>query len=351
VARTLRIIAIASGVVVLALGAAAWSMWPQVDDIPEQLEPISADVSVPDLELDAQGPLPAVRLGDLHGKTVYLMIEGKESMMGGEGKQLRRALHRWQLPDDVIGFSVGDAPAGAVVMRNKIESEFLAPMRSEMKLPIYIDFGGQFTTAFSLPKGHLGFVILDPAGEVVFRHAGDAGEAELAQIKQLLRAEEPPPGPPAPSFAVADISNQSCAGRECVLVFLDAKVFRSEIPGLEQGGFEGEMKESFEQIKQPSIRLARVLAADWEAKDRERIGGVVVGEAEGWDAGDWQIVPEAAEARAAFGIGDHAGMVIIDEQGRVAFSEAGLIPFWKLSLAADVLGITPKEFKGRKKKD
>jgi hypothetical protein len=349
-ARKLKIIAIAAGVVVLGLGAAAWSMWPEVDDIPEQLEPISADVSIPDLELDAQGPLPAVRLGDLHGKTVYLMIEGKESMMGGEGKQLRRALHRWQLPDNVVGFSVGDAPAGAIVMRKKIEDEFLAPMRSEMKLPIYIDFGGKFTTALSLPKGHLGFVILDPAGEVVFRHAGDADETQLAQIKQLLGAEEPPPGPAAPPFTVADLSNESCAGRDCVLVFLDNKVARSEIPGLEQGGFEGEMKEAFEQIKQPSIRLARILAADWEAKDRERIGGVLVGEAEGWDVGSWQIVAEADEARATFGIGEQAGMVIIDEQGRVAFSEAGLIPFWKLSLAADVLGIEPKEWSGRRKK-
>jgi hypothetical protein len=349
--RTLKIIAIVAGVVVLGLGAAVWSMWPEVDDIPEQLEPISADVSIPDLELESQGPMPAVRLGDLHGKTVYLMIEGKESMMGGEGRQLRRALHRWQLPDDVVGFSVGDAPAGAVVMRGQIESKFLAPMRSEMKLPIYIDFGSHFTTAFSLPKGHLGFVILDAAGEVVFRHAGDASEAELAQIKQLLRAEEPPPGPPAPSFAVANISNESCAGRDCVLVFLDTKVARSEIPGLEEGGFEGEMEESFEQIKQPSIRLARILAADWEAKDRAKIGGVVVGEAEGWAVEGWEIVPEADAARELFGMGDQAGMVIIDEAGRVAFSEVGLIPFWKLSLAADVLGITPKEYSGRKKKD
>jgi predicted transcriptional regulator len=349
--RKLKIFAIVAGVLVLGLGAAVWSMWPEVDDIPEQLEPIHADVSIPDLELDAQGPLPAVRLGDLHGKTVYLMIEGKESMMGGEGKLLRRALHRWQLPDDVVGFSVGDAPAGAVVMRSKIESEFLAPMRSEMKLPIYIDFGGKFTTAFSLPKGHLGFVILDPAGEVVFRHAGDADETQLVEIKQLLRAEEPPPGPPAPAFSIADINNESCAGRDCVLVFLDAKVVRSEIPGLEEGGFEGEMKEAFEQIKQPSIRLARILAADWEAKDRAKVGGVLVGEAEGWDVEGWEIVAEADEARTAFGIGDQAGMVIIDEQGRVAFSEAGLIPFWKLSLAADVVGIEPKELRKRKKKD
>jgi hypothetical protein len=42
-----------------------------------------------------------------------------------------------------------------------------------------------------------------------------------------------------------------------------------------------------------------------------------------------------------------AGLVIIDEQGRLAFAEQGLIPFWKLSLAADILGIEPKEYRSR----
>ena len=192
-------------------------------------------------------------------------------------------------------------------------------------------------------------MILDPAGEVLFRHAGDAGEGELAEIKQLLRAEEPPPGPAAPNFAIGELSNQSCAGRDCVMVFLDRKVARNEIPGLEEGGFEGEMKESFEQIKQPSIRLARILAADWAAEDRARSAVCWLARRRAGMLGGGRSSAEAAEARATFGIGDQAGMVIIDDQGRVAFSEAGLIPFWKLSLAADVLGIEPKEYKSKKR--
>jgi hypothetical protein len=349
-ARTkLKIFALGAGVVVLGLGAAAWSMWPEVDDIPTQLEEIDPEVSIAELELDAQGPEPALRLGDLKGKTVFIMIEGKESMTGGEGKLLRRALHRWTLPEDVIGFSVGDAPAGAMIMKGKIESDFVGPMREELKLPIYIDFGGSFTDAFSLPKGHLGFIVLDVNGEVALRHAGDADEATLAEIKTLLRAEEPAPGPAAPVFQIGELDNESCAGRSCVLVFLDAKVARSEIPGLEDGGFEGEMKEVFEQIKKPSIRLARILAADWEADQRAGIGGVIVGEGEGWEVEGWAFVPEADEARQAFGIGDAAALVILDDQGRVAFSEAGRVPFWKLSMAADVLGIEAKEFRGRKR--
>ncbi|HVI03113.1 MAG TPA: hypothetical protein VM869_30665 [Enhygromyxa sp.] len=348
--KKLRIFGIALGVVILGLSAAAWSMWPKVDPIPEVLPEIDPEVSIGDLELEAQGPLPTVRLGDLRGKTVYLLIEGKESMMGGEGKQLRRALHRWRLPDDVVGYSVGDAPAGAAVMSGKIERDFVGPMRDELKLPIYVDYGGSFTEAFSMPQGHLGFVILDPNGEVVFRQAGDPSDAQLAEIATLLRAEEPPPGPPAPEFAVGELSNAACEGKACVLVFLDAKVLRSEIPGLEEGGFEGEMKESFEQIRKPSVRLARILAQDWAAEDRSKIAGVVVGEGEGWSVEGWAFVPEAAQAREAFAIGDEAGLVIIDDQGRLAFAERGRIPFWKLSLAADILGIEPKEYRGRGKK-
>lgn len=348
--KALKITAIAAGVIVLSLGAAAWSMWPEVEDIPEQLEAINPEISIADLTLDGQGPLPAVRLGDLQGKTVLLMIEGKESMSGGEGKQLHRALHRWRLPDDVVALTIGDAPAGAVVMRNKIENEFVGPMRTEMKFPIYIDYGGAFTTALSLPKGHLGLAILDENGELVLRHAGDADEAKLAEIKQLLRAEEPPPGPAAPAFSVGELDNQTCSGRACVLVFLDAKVRRDEIPGLEDGGFEGDMKASFEQIKKPSIRLARILAADWPADDRNEIGGVVIGEGEGWQLDGWSFVPDAPEARASFEIGDQAGMVIVDAEGRVAFSQAGLIPFWQLSHAADLLGIEPKDYRDDKRK-
>jgi hypothetical protein len=349
-ARTkLRIFALAAGVVVLGLGAAAWSMWPEVDDIPTQLEEIDPEVSIAQLELTAQGPEPALRLGDLAGKTVFIMIEGKESMMGGEGKQLRRALHRWELPEDVVGFSVGEAPAGAMLMQGKIESDFVGPMREEMKLPIYIDFGGSFTDAFSLPKGHLGFVVIDAQGEVALRHAGDADEATLERIKALLGAKEPAPGPVAPAFAVGELDNDSCAGRACVLVFLDAKVTRSEIPGLDEGGFEGDMKASFEQLARPSVRLARILASDWEPEQRAGIGGVIIGEGEGWEIEGWAFVPTAADAREAFGIGDAAGLVIIDDQGRVAFSESGRVPFWKLSRAADVLGIEPKAYRGRKR--
>lgn len=344
--KKLRVFGIALGVIVVGLSAAAWSLWPKVDPIPEVLEEIDPEISIAELELKAQGPLASVRLGDLQGKTVYLLIEGKESMMGGEGKQLRRALHRWRLPADVVGYSVGDAPAGAAVMSGKIERDFVGPMRDELKLPIYVDYGGNFTEAFSLPAGHLGFVIIDPKGEVVFRHAGDPSSAQLTEIAQLLRAEEPPPGPPAPAFELGELSNQACEGKACVLVFLDTKVVRNEIPGLEEGGFEGEMEESFEQIKKPSIRLARILAADWAADDRSKIAGVVVGEGEGWAVDGWAFVPEAPAAREVFGI-DAAGLVIIDEQGRLAFAEQGLIPFWKLSLAADILGIEPKEYRNR----
>lgn len=344
--KKLRILGLAAVVVLLGIGATAYSMWPKVEAIPEQLDAIDPDVSIAELELEAQGPLEGVRLGDLSGNKVFLLIEGKESMTTGEGKQLRRAMLRWDMPADVVGFSVGDAPGGAALMRNKIERQFVGPMRGELKWPIYLDFGGDITEAFSLPKGHLGLVILDEAGEVVLRHAGDADAQTIEEIRMALGASEPQAGPPAPEFAIGELDNQACAGHACVLVFLDRKVARSEIPGLEEGGFEGDMEDAFAQLEQPSIRLARVLAGDWKAKEDERLRGVVVGEAEGWAVDGWAFVPEAEAARQALEIGEQAAMVIIDKDGHLAFAETGRIPFWKLTVAADLLGIEPDSYRG-----
>ncbi|MFV8754679.1 hypothetical protein ACNOYE_29380 [Nannocystaceae bacterium ST9] len=343
--RRLRVFGIAALVVVLGAGSLAWSMWPNVDEIPEVLEPIEEGVVLGDLELSKQGPMPALKLSDLHGKKVMIVIEGQESFGGGEGKLLRRALNRWTLPDDVAAFSVGDAPIGAKVMSGKIEREFVGPMREEMKLPIYVDYGGSFTTAFSLPSGHFGFVLLDERGEVLMRLAGDATPEQVDELAGLLGVSEPPPGPLAPAFAVGELSTQTCADKHCVFVFLDRKVARSDIPGLEEGGFEskGDMEAVFEQIRIPSVRLARVFAADWPT-NRPDIAGVIVGEVEGWEVPGWQVVGEAPEAREAFGIGAQAGMVIVDPKGRLAFAETGKISFWKLSVAADLLGVEPKGF-------
>jgi hypothetical protein len=109
------------------------------------------------------------------------------------------------------------------------------------------------------------------------------------------------------------------------------------------------MQAVFEQIKIPSVRLARVFASDWPT-DRPDIAGVIVGEAEGWEVPGWEFVATAPEARTALGVGDRAGMVIVDPQGRVAFSQTGKLSFWQLSLAADLLGVEPKSFGRRDEK-
>jgi hypothetical protein len=333
----------------LAAGGLAWSMRPKVEPIPEKLPPIEQGVVLGDLELSKQGPMPALKLDELRGKQVMIVIEGQESFKGNEGKRLRSALHRWTLPEDVVALSVGDAPIGAQIVSGKIEREFVGPMREEMKLPIYVDFGGSFTTAFNLPSGHFGFVLLDQEGEVQMRLAGDATDEQIAELAELIGATEPPPGLPAPEFTIGELSSTSCAGKHCVLVFLDRKVVRSDIPGLEEGGFEGKMEQKFEQIRIPSVRLAGIFAEDWPT-DRPDIAGVIVGETEGWETPGFQFVAEAPEAREALGIGAAAGMVIIDPEGRIAFSETGKIAFWKLSLAADLLGIDPKGFSKRDEK-
>lgn len=348
--KRLRILGLAALVVVLGAGSLAWAMWPNVEAIPEVLPPIEDHSKIASLELDAQGPLPAIKLGDLAGKKVLIVIEGKESFGGDEGKQLRRALHRWTLPppEQLVAISVGDAPIGAKLASSRIEREFVGPMRDEMKLPIYVDYGGSFTAAFNLPSGHFGFVLLDEQGEILMRLAGDATPEQVTELAGLLGAVEPPPGPPAPAFTIGALSNASCVDKHCVLVFLDRKVVRGDIPGLEQGGFESDdMQAVFAQIQIPSVRLARVFATDWPT-ERSDIAGVIVGEAEGWEVPGWEFVAAAPEARAALGVGEQAGMVIVDPQGRVAFSETGKLSFWKLALAADILGVEPKGF-GRRK--
>lgn len=335
--------------VVLGAGSLAWAMWPSVEPIPEVLPPIEDHSQIAALELDAQGPLPAVKLGELRGKKVLIVIEGKESFGGSEGKLLRRALHRWTLPPELVAISVGDAPIGAKLASSRIEREFVGPMREEMKLPIYVDYGGTFNAVFNLPSGHFGFVLIDERGEILMRLAGDATPEQIDELAGLIGASEPPPGPPAPAFTIGALSNSSCAGKHCVLVFLDRKVVRSDIPGLEQGGFESDdMQAVFDQIKIPSVRLARVFASDWPT-DRPDITGVIVGEAEGWAVPGWEFVAAAPEARSALGIGELAAMVIVDPQGRIAFSQTGKLSFWQLSLAADLLGVEPKSF-GRRDK-
>jgi hypothetical protein len=320
--------------VLVAIGA--WLFRSQAEAIPSELPPIDAAADPQKIKLPADGDLPALALADLRGHASYFVIEDRESMQAGESKAVNRALARWSMPESVRGFLIGDAK-GFALLRAKI-GEFMGMMRPELRLPLYIDFEGVFYDSFKLPRGHTGVVVLGPTGEVLLRHSGPADDATLAALKAALGAAEPTL-PPAPEFTAGTLSRAACRGKVCVLAFLDAPVALADLPGVE-GGFKGGREESFERFGRPSIRLVGVLAEADEKIDEDKVAGVIVGDLSGVTLRRWQQVAEAAEARAAFELPpDRAGLVIIDDQGRVALKAIGRVPFWQLGLVSELLGV------------
>ena len=328
----------------LAIGVLAWVFRSQAEEIPAELPPIDSAAADPlAIVLPADGDLPELALRALAGSTAYFIIEDRESMQGGESKELTRALARWQLPDGVVGYLIGDAK-GFAVFRNKI-NEFMGMMRPEMRLPLYIDYQGAFYDAFKLPRGHTGLVVLGPAGDVVLRHSGPADPDLLGRLHAALGARDPEL-PPAPPFAVGDLDNAACAGKACLFAFLDVKVARADVPGIE-GGFDGGREESFERFARPSIRLVGVLSEADAKVDEDKVAGAIVGDLEGFELRRWRSVAAAADARAAFGVpDDQAGLVIVDPQGRVALKALGRVPFWQLGLVSDLIGVDLGERRG-----
>lgn len=324
-------------VLLLLLGALAWLFRSQAEAIPEELAPIDVAAADPQkIVVPGDDVLPDLVVADLKGKRAYFILEDRESMEAGESKELTRALARWEVPGDVVGFLVGNAE-GFGLLRSKI-NEFMGQMRDEMRLPLYIDYEGAFIKAFKLPRGHTGLVVLDRAGEVILRRSGPADEAALQALKEAIDARDPAP-PPAPDFAIGDLTPGTCKGKVCAFAFLAKKVARGDIPGID-GGFEGPRKERFERFADPSVRLAGVFVGADEKIDEDKHAGAIVGELEGVELRRWKLVPSAPEARAAFGLGaDEAALVVIDAQGRLALKVAGKVRFWQLGLFSDLLGI------------
>lgn len=324
------------------VGVLAYKMWPRVEEIPEQLEPIPETTEVASIELPAQAGMPALKLDDYKGKTLYLSIESQQSAMAGEGTQLNRALDRWVMPDDVEGISIGDA-AGMGLFKGKIQ-EFADMMRPEMSRPLYIDFDGVLTEAFAMPKGHLGFVVLGPEGNVVHRHSGPTQDADLATIKDVLGASDPPPPPPAPAFELEGLSPDTCGeggkGKGCMLVFLAGPVAKTDVPGID-GGFDGKRKEAMKRMRDADLRNVSMLYG-WEMK-ADVAPGALIGTTTDIEVEGWIAVDQAPEVRTALGIGpDESAMVIVDQDGGLFFKEVGLIPFWKFGQVGYQLGIEAK---------
>ena len=107
-------------VLLLVIGALAWLFRSQAEEIPDELPTLDdAKVAPADITL-AGGDIPDLKVADLKGKRAYFVLEDRESMQAGESKDLNRALARWEMGDDVVGYAIGDAK-GFGVFRSKID--------------------------------------------------------------------------------------------------------------------------------------------------------------------------------------------------------------------------------------
>lgn len=330
------------GVGALTIGVGgyfAWKLRPQVEEIPEELEEIAEEVDPLAVTFRAQGPEPELTLRDLKGQTSFFVIQGKESMQAGEGVQLTRALNRWELPEDVKGYWVGDAE-GAGLFAKKIEDAFVKHMRVESQWPIYLDFDGAMVASFNLPKGHTGLVVLGPEGEILMRNSGDPDEQKLEEIRELLGGKEPPPPRDSPEFTLGEVDKAACKEDGCLFVFLGGPVARTDIPRIE-GGFESEDDDApWEQTRKPDIRNVSQTLFLWDLKET-KVKTFIIGELSGLDedAEHVDVVATAPELREAFELGETDSAMVIVKDDKLSFLEKDTIRFWKFGLAGDVLGV------------
>ncbi len=330
-ARKKVLYAIGGLLVVILMVAGAWG-WQvlRVEDIPEELG--TMERSPDEVVLSAGGQGANLHLVDLRGHTSVIVFEGVQSMRSEQGKEVNRALNRWVLPESTKGYIAWDGE-GMRIFEEKAQ-KFVGFFAQELRFPIYVDWDGELVDVFKLVKGHHGLIVLGPEGEVLMRHSGGLSGQPLEELRELIGAQEPPPPEPAPPFSLAGLDNDSCWGNACMFVFLGKGVARTDIPWIEEG-FEGTRTECFERMRRPEIRLAASAMRVPIVKSK----GVLVGEATDLRLKGWEVVPDDAEARKAFGLEpEDSALVVIDKEGRMSFRKSGFIPIYEWTLAVDVTG-------------
>jgi hypothetical protein len=328
--RARRIALVLVALVGVVLGVGAWLL--RVEDIPDELPPLAG--SPDDVVIPALDGASELRLSALRGKTAFFVVVGPHTGDSKEGQKLNRALNRWRFPEGTIGYIVGDAE-GFGLFRGKIE-KLMRFFGAEMRYPVFVDFEGVFVRTFALPKGHHGFVVLGPQGELLERRSGGIDDAaELERVRALLGGSEPEPGPLAPTFVAGDVDPAGCREAACALVFLGREVARSEVPGIADG-FDGDEDAAFEKMRDPAVRMVSTLLRMQLTDAR----GVVVGRTRDLELTTWRRLEDAPELRAAFELqeGDTA-IVVIDTDGRVAFRKVGFVPLYEWGRVADLLGV------------
>lgn len=329
---------IALGFTVLLLvliAVVAWKLRSRAETIPDQLAAIDTTTADPaSLVIPEQGGLPAFKLADYKGKILYTVVEDYESVKSRESMSMQRALNRWVFPANVVGVQIGDAD-GFGMLAGTLEP-FIKLMRGEMRVPLYMDFQGAFIKTFKLPRGHVGLVVFGPDSQILLRRSGAATPESLKELQTLLQASEPPVAP-APAFKIDAVDNAACKGKACLLVFLDAPVKRSDVPGV-KNGFDGDRDAAAAQAQIPSVRLAGLAMTADEKLDKSKTLAVIVGQTEGLDLKNWTAVADAPDARKALGI-DKAGLALLDPEGNLVMLERGSPPYYKFGRISDTIAV------------
>ena len=329
--RRLKVLAIVLGLLGAVMGGMLWWLF-RAEEIPEELEAAADPMT---LVIPGIGQQPTLDADLMRGKTTFFVFVGIQSWTSDEGKSLNRALNRWVLPDAAQGFIVFDAE-GLGFLAEKSE-EYMERFGNETRYSMYGDFTGAFRQVFKMPRGHHGFVVVDPTGSISMRKSGGArDEAALDEIRTLLGAEEPPPGPAVPEFALGPASASACASKPCAVMFLGAEVGRSDIPGVDDG-FEGEDEAKWAQMQKPEVRnigsALKLAIADAGV-------GVIAGEVRDLELPKgWTVVSDDAAAREAFGVEPGTTAFLVLKDGEVAFRGDGTIPMYELGRVSDLLGV------------
>ncbi len=329
--RRLKIVGIALALLAAATGGLLWWLL-RADEIPATLEVAEDPMTQSIPGIGSQPTLDAALMKD---KTTFFVFVGIQSWTSDEGKPINRALNRWTLPDNAQGFIIFDAE-GLGFLAEKSE-EYMERFGGETRFPMYGDFEGAFRQVFKMPQGHHGFVVVSPQGTVTMRKSGGAQPGpELDEIRTLLEAEEPPPGPAVPEFELGPLSKTACANKPCALVFLGDPVGRTDIPGVDDG-FEGEDEAKWGQMQKPGVRNVGS-ALKLEIADAGL--GAISGQVKDLEFPDgWSVVEQDAAVRDAFGIEPGTTSFLVLRDGEVAFRGDGVIPMYELGRISDLLGV------------
>jgi hypothetical protein len=335
-----RVLIIVLSLLALALCAAGflwWKLRARVEPIPAVLAALDQDPAK--IRLPGLGDQPELVVEALRGSIAYFVIESRESMSAGEGRELNLALNRWSYDDGVKGFFIGDAE-GLGFLKWKLD-ELAGSMQREARLPLYMDYEGAILRGFKLPKGHTAVVVLGEQGDVVFRKSGKLTAEELEALRLAVRAREPAPPPPAPAFSVGALSTKSCAGQACALVFLSRPIDVKAVPG----GKGGKPRDDSAAWEDADARLVAMLS-DQELPAGKSLG-VFVGALPGVElAAGWSVIADEPAMRAAFELAPaETAIVVVDREGRLALRERGRIAFWKLGSLRELLALPPRKKK------